>query len=345
MSSMSAASPDICGTDVQALYLEDPGNKQEPVGFVLCSEMGNTCMKNGCSCRSTSSATVDGSTKYFGVCVVLKSGADCVTSGDDYVTCATGSGSSSISSSSEAQSESSVTEAPTTKAATESKSVSSSSASTSASASGGVDVVKVSSTAASTSSMSTTVLVVIIVVAVVFVALVSWVVRAYCMRRASDQSKLASRRNRSNRGTNFEATSPTINGTNRSSATPSFPAFDRRTRAMQSPTTARGRGNQDQQRAGRNTPRGREPSSGRGRRTPDIEFGPTGGRREPTSGRGRPIKHEPSSGRGRPMIHEAEARGCPTSTRSSRRTAPEAFLLSTCHPESQRLDAAVERRT
>lgn len=103
---------DVCGVDVQALYLNDPGNKKEPAGYVLCSEMGNTCMKNGCSCRSSNSATVNGTTKYFGVCVVLKKGADCVTSGDDYITCATGSGSSSASlissSTTESQNESGV---------------------------------------------------------------------------------------------------------------------------------------------------------------------------------------------------------------------------------------------
>ncbi|GMF30999.1 unnamed protein product [Phytophthora lilii] len=344
MASMSASSPDVCGTDVQSLYLEDPGNKAEPVGYVLCTEMGNTCMKNGCSCRSASSAVVNGTTKYFGVCVVLTKGADCVTSGDDYITCATGSGSSVAESTTtpESQNEASRSDtatSQTTKASAESKRTPSASASASGSAK--EDSGKVSSTAASSSSMSTTVMIVIIVVAVVFVALVSWVIRAYCMRRSAAQSKLASRRNRSsraNRSTNLDATSPT-NMTGRSSATPSFPAFDRRTRAMQSPTSTgsrgtnalrpgnprdanapRGRGDQDMPR-GRNTPRGpgmnREPTSGRGRRNPDIEFGPTDGgrgrgdagmRREPTSGRGRRnpdmpfgpgMQREPNSGRGR----------------------------------------------
>ncbi|KAG6965316.1 hypothetical protein JG687_00005491 [Phytophthora cactorum] len=232
MSSMSASS-DICGIDVQALYLNDPGNKQEPVGYVLCSEMGNTCMKNGCSCRSAANAEVNGTTKYFGVCVVLQKGKDCVTSGDDYLTCAVSSETSN--SGTESQNESSVTRSSTnTKATTESNATPS--ASTNASSSGAGNTVTVKSTAVSSDSMSTTVMVVIIVVAVVFVALVSWVIRSYCMRRSSAKGKLASNRNRSHHSTNFEATSPT-NMTGRSSATPSFPAFDRRTRAMQSPTT------------------------------------------------------------------------------------------------------------
>ncbi|KAL4094331.1 hypothetical protein PRIC1_009992 [Phytophthora ramorum] len=312
---------DVCSVDVQALYLEDPGNKKDIAGYVLCSEMGNTCVKNGCSCRSAESAVVNGSTTYFAVCVVLKNGADCVTSGDDYVTCATDSSSGSAASSEpEAQNESSVAAISTTntKATTESKSV----ASTSASGSGSVDIVSVSSNAASAATMSTTVMIVIIVVAVVFVALVSWVVRTYCMGRSAKQSKLSSRRNRS---INFDATSPT-NLTGRTSATPSFPAFDRRTRAMQSPTaggrgrgeprganTPRGRGNPDMPR-GRNTPRGRdagnrEPNSGRGRRNPDLDFGRVRSEREPASGRGRRkpevelgrirSDREPTSGRGR----------------------------------------------
>ncbi|OWZ18926.1 LOW QUALITY PROTEIN: hypothetical protein PHMEG_0006894 [Phytophthora megakarya] len=231
-----SASTDICGIDVQALYLNDPGNKQEPVGYVLCSEMGNTCMKNGCSCRSASSAVVNGATKYFGVCVVLTTGADCVTSGDDYITCAVAASSTG---SKESQNESGV-RTSTTKANTESNTPSSKTTTNSTSgSSGSTDVVSVSSTAASASSMSTPVMIVIIVVAVVFVALVSWVVRSYCMRRTAAENKLASRRNR-NRTNNFDATSPT-NITGRSSATPSFPAFDRRTRAMQSPTSTSGR--------------------------------------------------------------------------------------------------------
>ncbi|GMF25038.1 unnamed protein product [Phytophthora fragariaefolia] len=308
------ATQDICGVDVQALYLNDPGNKQEPAGYALCSDMGNTCMKNGCSCRSSNSATVNGTTKYFGVCIVLKKGADCVTSGDDYITCATGSvstgtGSAMLPASTpEAQNESgtiasAATPAPNTKATTESKSTT---ASRSASSSG--DIVSVASTAAAHDSMSTTVMVIIIIVAVIFVALVSWVVRSYCMRRSTAQGKFASRRNRSNHGTDYDATSPT-NVTGRSSATPSFPAFDRRARAAQSPTAGdrrrdearSGRGNPDMPR-GRNTPRAanREPTSARG---PEIDFGP----REPKSGRGlKPtdlqlaidMKREPKSGRG-----------------------------------------------
>ncbi|KAL3658003.1 hypothetical protein V7S43_017046 [Phytophthora oleae] len=316
--SSAASSTDICGIDVQALYLNDPGNKQEPVGYVLCSEMGNTCMKSGCSCRRAANAEVGGTTKYFGVCIQLQKGKDCVTSGDDYLTCAVSTDSSG---STEAQNESNVTRSSTTtQATTESNATPTASASASASGSGADDAVKVSSTAASSNSMSTTVMVVIIVVAVVFVALVSWVVRAYCMRRSAAQSKLASRRNRSNRGTNFDATSPT-NMTGRSSATPSFPAFDRRTRAMQSPSGG-SRGGL----SGRNTPRGREPNPGRGGREPtsarrnqdiDAQFAPGGARdisREPASGRGRrnqsqksdapfpPLggpRREPTSGRGR----------------------------------------------
>ncbi|KAG3249842.1 hypothetical protein PI124_g5500 [Phytophthora idaei] len=337
MSSMSASS-DICGIDVQALYLNDPGNKQEPVGYVLCSEMGNTCIKNGCTCRSAANAEVNGTTKYFGVCVVLQKGKDCVTSGDDYLTCAVSSETSN--SVTESQNESSVTRSSTnTKATTESNATPS--ASTNASSSGAGNTVTVKSTAVSSESMSTTVMVVIIVVAVVFVALVSWVIRSYCMRRSSAKGKLASNRNRSHHSTNFEATSPT-NMTGRSSATPSFPAFDRRTRAMQSPTTTSGR---SAGRSGRNTPRSRETNSSRGRNTPrsretnssrgrntprsretnssrgrrnqdiDAQFAPGGPRdvtREPASGRGRknpdndapfpPLggpRREPTSGRGR----------------------------------------------
>ncbi|KAL4150372.1 hypothetical protein PRNP1_009774 [Phytophthora ramorum] len=199
---------DVCSVDVQALYLEDPGNKKDIAGYVLCSEMVNTCVKNGCSCRSAESAVVNGSPR----------------------TLPYSSSGSAASSEPEAQNESSVAAISTTntKATTESKSV----ASTSASGSGSVDIVSVSSNAASAATMSTTVMIVIIVVAVVFVALVSWVVRTYCMGRSAKQSKLPSRRNRS---INFDATSPT-NLTGRTSATPSFPAFDRRTRAMQSPT-------------------------------------------------------------------------------------------------------------
>ncbi|KAG6968862.1 hypothetical protein JG688_00005601 [Phytophthora aleatoria] len=323
MSSMSASS-DICGIDVQALYLNDPGNKQEPVGYVLCSEMGNTCMKNGCSCRSAANAEVNGTTKYFGVCVVIQKGKDCVTSGDDYLTCAVSSETSN--SVTESQNESSVTRSSTnTMATTESNATPS--ASTNASSSGAGNTVTVKSTAVSSDSMSTTVMVVIIVVAVVFVALVSWVIRSYCMRRSSAKGKLASNRNRSHHSTNFEATSPT-NMTGRSSATPSFPAFDRRTRAMQSPTTTSGR---SAGRSGRNTPRSRETNSSRGRNTPrsretnssrgrrnqdiDAQFAPGGPRDvtgEPASGRGRknpdndapfpPLggpRREPTSGRGR----------------------------------------------
>ncbi|KAG7392094.1 hypothetical protein PHYPSEUDO_002318 [Phytophthora pseudosyringae] len=319
MSSMSASSPDICGVNVQALYLNDPGNKQEPVGYVLCSEMGNTCMKNGCSCRSAANAEVNGTTKYFGVCVVLQKGKDCATSGDDYLTCAVSAESSGTT---ESQNESAIARSSTTtQATTESNATPSASVNASASASGADNAAKVSSTAASSHSMSSTVMVVIIVVAVVFVALVSWVVRSYCTRRSAAENKLASRRNRSNRSNNnFDATSPT-NVTGRSSATPSFPAFDRRTRAMQSPT-AGGRGGG---RSGRNTPRGREPNSGRGRepnsgrgrRNQDIDalFAPGGPRdvtREPPSGRERrnqssdapfpPLggpRREATSGRGR----------------------------------------------
>ncbi|KAK1929189.1 hypothetical protein P3T76_015317 [Phytophthora citrophthora] len=290
---MSSAAPtDICGIDVQALYLNDPGNKQEPVGYVLCSEMGNTCMKNGCSCRSAANAEVGGTTKYFGVCIQLQKGKDCVTSGDDYLTCAV---STESSGSTEAQNESNVSRSSTnTQATTESNATPIATASASASGST-ADAVKVATHTASSDSMSTTVMIVIIVVAVVFVALVSWVIRAYCMRRSAAQNKLASRRNRSDRGTNFDATSPT-NMTGRSSATPSFPAFDRRTRAMQSPSNG-GRGG----RSGRNTPRGREPNSGRGIREPTSARGgrdPTSARggREPTSARG---GREPASARGR----------------------------------------------
>ncbi|POM79862.1 Hypothetical protein PHPALM_2370, partial [Phytophthora palmivora] len=55
-----------------------------------------------------------------------------------------------------------------------------------------------------------------------------------------------------------------------------------------SPTSGRGGGG----RGGRNTPRAREPNSGRGRRNQDIdaEFAPGGARaigREPSSARGR----------------------------------------------------------
>ncbi|POM73092.1 Hypothetical protein PHPALM_10096 [Phytophthora palmivora] len=152
---MSASSTDICGIDVQALYLNDPGNKQEPVGYVL-------------------------------FCVVLQQGANCVTSGDDYITCAVASGSAG---SKESQNESSVTSSTTTKANTESNTPSSKTSNSTAS--GSDDVVSVSSTAASSHSMSTTVMIVIIVVAVVFVALVSWVVRSYCMRRSAAENKLA----------------------------------------------------------------------------------------------------------------------------------------------------------
>ncbi|CAH0482957.1 unnamed protein product [Peronospora belbahrii] len=148
-------------------------------------------------------------------------------------------------------------------------------------------------------------MVVIIIVAVMFVAVTSWVIRWYCMRRLKAKSKLRSRRNRSIHAANIQATSPS-NTTGRSSGTPSFPAFDRRTRGIQSPVTGeRGRGNQDVQH-GRLTPRSREQTSARGRRNPDLEFASNrtrqtsrehdsrrgkralnleGGRREPGSGR------------------------------------------------------------
>ncbi|KAI9981198.1 hypothetical protein PInf_008842 [Phytophthora infestans] len=292
--SSTSASPDICGIDVQALYLNDPGNKKEPVG-----------------CRSAANAEVNGTTQYFGVCIVLQKGKDCATSGDDYLTCAVSSDTAG-STVTESQNESSVARSSTTKATTESNSTPS--AGTNSSSGLPDNTVTVKSTAASSDSMSTTVMVVIIVVAVVFVALVSWVVRSYCMRRSAAEGKLASRRNRSHHSTNFEATSPT-NITGRSSGTPSFPAFDRRTRAMQSPTTNSGRSAGG--RSGRNTPRSRETNSSRGRRNQDIDaqFAPGGPRdvtREPASGRGRrkqeldaplpPLggpRREPTSGRGR----------------------------------------------
>ncbi|CEG37889.1 uncharacterized protein PHALS_05938 [Plasmopara halstedii] len=297
---MSASTPDICGIDVQELYLHDPGNKQEPVGYVLCSEMGNTCMKNACSCRSAAFAEVNGKTKYFGVCVVLNKGQDCATSGDDYLTCAVSSQSSDTP---QPESQNEATSGTTTKATIESNPTPGADISES-SASGDMAI---SNTATSAASMSTTVMVVIIVVAVLIVSLISWFVRSYCTRRSSTDRKLASRRDRSNQNTSFDATSPTYM-TGRSSATPSFPAFDPRTRGAQSNTSGSHGG-----RGGRNTPRAHETVSSRGRKNQDIDaqFAPGGIRdvpNEPQSGRRNldanvpfpPLgqRREPSSGRG-----------------------------------------------
>ncbi|CAI5729959.1 unnamed protein product [Peronospora destructor] len=85
---------DVCGADVQKLYLEDPNSEQEPAGYALCSEKGSTCKKNGCSCRKTCKGKVNGSTKYFSVCVMVPKGKECITSGEHHVTCAVGGTSS-----------------------------------------------------------------------------------------------------------------------------------------------------------------------------------------------------------------------------------------------------------
>lgn len=319
---MSAHSSDICGINVTELYLNDPGNNQEPAGYVLCSDMGNTCIKNTCSCRRAAHAEVDGSTKYFGVCIILQQGKECVASGDEYLTCAVSSGTNMLNENSVATSNPSTN----TKAITESNTKPLTSESSSPD-----DVMATEArTAASSATLSTTITVVIIVVAVVFVALLSWVVRSFCKRRSSKDSKFASRRNRNGPNTSADATSPTyITGT--SSTTPPFPAFDRRAREIQSPTS-KSRGG----RGGRGAPSVHDSSSGRDRRNQDIDaylaqggsrdvtrdsrnqrnpeidapFLPLGPRREPTSGRGRrnpetdssvtPLgRREPTSGQGR----------------------------------------------
>uniref|UniRef100_A0AAV1U1X7 Uncharacterized protein n=1 Tax=Peronospora matthiolae TaxID=2874970 RepID=A0AAV1U1X7_9STRA len=296
-------SSDICGVSVQALYLEDPGNKEEPVGFSLCEDLGSTCKKNGCSCRRASEGTVKNETKYFGTCVVLQSGADCVTSGDDYVTCAVESSIDSAAASpatAEAQDESRgaqsrtpSSEAMTTKEIAESNGdlspVATTGTSGSSAAPDAAGAAEASTASSSNDSMNSTVLVLIIVVAVIFVALVSYIIRSYCVRRAKAERKLATRRNRSMRSLNFDATSPS-NATGRSSATPSFPAYDKCSRANPSPT-AYERAQEVKSGRGREPmpDRGHELISGRGRKTPDTAFVLNGAppmNREPKSGRG-----------------------------------------------------------
>ncbi|CAI5729963.1 unnamed protein product [Peronospora destructor] len=162
------------------------------------------------------------------------------------------------------------------------------------------DAKAASNTSMSSSSINSTVMIVIIIIAVVFVALVSWAIRWYCLRRSKAKSKPSALRNWNTHNPNM------TNSTGRSS--PSFPAFDRRPREIQTPITGeRGLGNQGPQR-GRATPRGYKPNSGRGRRNPAIGLAPNraqsmdrelncgynnrnpymdGPRREPDSGRGR----------------------------------------------------------
>ncbi|CAI5722791.1 unnamed protein product [Hyaloperonospora brassicae] len=280
---------DLCSLKVQALYLEDPGATLEPKGYSLCGTKGNTCKKNGCTCRRASNGTVQGVTKYFGACVVLQKGTECATRGEDYVTCAveaiasatatdTATGDEALDGAPSENTPSSVLLADEVSEGGDAvlppePIASNSNSNSSSSGSSAVDAV--SAAPSSPDSLNSTVLIMIIAVAVIFVALVSYIIRSYCVRRASAERKLATRRNRSARSTTFEPKSPT-NATQTSSATPSFPAFDKRTRAVQSPRTADGG-------------RGRDPTSGRGRPPPDSDFGLHGarpGNREPKSGRG-----------------------------------------------------------
>lgn len=276
---MSASSSDICGIDVQALYLHDPGNKQEPVGYILCSEMGDTCKKNACSCRRAANAEVNGTTKYFGVCVVLQQGKDCATSGDEDLTCAVSSNAPTTESQTKTNSNT------TTKATVESNTVPAASASSSIGS-------KTTASESVMASVSTTDMVAIIVVAVVIVSLISWFIRSYCKRRSKSGEKLASGQSCNQQTTTLDGTSPTY-VTGRSPAVPSFPAFDSRTRGMQSPSSS-----SHKSRGARNIPRAHESVSGRGQHNHDIDaqFAPGGVRHvssEPTSGRQYPIANAP----------------------------------------------------
>ncbi|CAI5721779.1 unnamed protein product [Peronospora destructor] len=368
---------DVCGADVQKLYLEDPNSEQEPAGYALCSENGSTCKKNGCSCRKTCKGKVNGSTKYFSVCVMVPKGKECITSGEHHVTCAV-EGTSSYSTTSTPNNKSNdssknesntsnknqldtssknqlttstnnqpnnITKSSTTDSSTDTTTDSSTGStmdsytdstqnvakdstqniamdktqnSTQTANTAMVESIKglnstsgtsenafsdakaVSNTFMSSSTINSTVMIVIIIIAVVFVALVSWAIRWYCLRRSKAKSKPSTLRN-------WNTQNPYLtNSTGRSS--PSFPAFNRRPREIQTPITGeRGLGNQGPQR-GRAAPRGYNPNSGRGRRNPAIDLAPNraqpmdrevncgynnrnpymdGSRRERGSGRGR----------------------------------------------------------
>lgn len=286
-----AAASYVCGLAVPALYLEDPGNRNEPQGFVLCSEMGSACHRDGCACRYGASAQVNGTSLFFGVCELLKDGESCgsgSSSGSrELVTCDSDDiitrGSSASASNSNEGSKAADSDKPVE---THVDPLSSQSASTSASSA--VDQVQAQSSTTSADTVSTPVMITIIVVCIVFVALVSWVVRSYCARKAAAQEKRMGRR------MNFEAQSPT-QATGTSSATPpSFPAFDRRSRAMNSPRSG--------PRDGRRSPHANAP---RGRGSARAQRGPSSARDRDRAGNNGPRgyaspRSQPSSnGRGR----------------------------------------------
>ncbi|RLN37189.1 hypothetical protein BBJ28_00011968 [Nothophytophthora sp. Chile5] len=175
----SASASDVCSVAVLALYLDDPGNANVPLNYMLCTEMPNTCETDGCACRHSASSSVNGSTMSFVVCVLLNDGDTC--SGTDYVSC---SSSSSASISSSADSSSVATPSAPSASGQSSASVGSGSSGNTT-----TDTVSSTSTGSSSSTMSTPVMIAIIVICVVFVALVSWFVRSYCLKRAASQDK------------------------------------------------------------------------------------------------------------------------------------------------------------
>lgn len=194
----------LCGLPVSGLYVLDASSLEEPVGFVRCSELGSACQDRICDCRNSISVSIDSSTVLIPVCV-----GSCT---DSQTTNCSGNGSAAINASERGLASTNnvvVTELATVTAAD---------ASNSASGSINFD----NATASSSSSMSTTVMVVIIVVCVAFVAVVSWFVRGYCIRKHEEKHKHSSQNPASS------VPSPTT------STTPSFPAFDRRTRSLSS---------------------------------------------------------------------------------------------------------------
>ncbi|RLN68145.1 hypothetical protein BBJ28_00019371 [Nothophytophthora sp. Chile5] len=270
----SASASDVCSAAVLALYLDDPDNPDVPLNYVLCTEMGSTCETDGCACRHSASSSVNGSTMSFVVCVLLNDGDSC--NGTDYVSC------SSSSSASIANSAGSSSVA--TPSASSANGQSSASVGSGSSGSTATDTVASTSTGSSSSTMSTPVMIAIIVICVVFVALVSWFVRSYCLKRAASQDKA------SDPSPNFNAPSPTH--TVGSSTTPaSFPAFDRRTRSANSHNSAiaaRGQRSVTSQRA--------VPPTARGQRSviPQRAVPPTARGQRATSRGQRPPPYHPS---------------------------------------------------
>lgn len=193
----------LCGLPVSGLYVLDSSSLEEPVGFVRCSELGSACQNRICDCRNSTSVSIDGSTVLIPLCV-----GSCT---DSQMTDCSGNGSATTNASERGLASTNnvvVTELATVTAADASNSASGS--------------INFDNATASSSSMSTTVMVVIIVVCVVFVAVVSWFVRGYCIRKHEEKHK------RSAQNPASSLPSPST------STTPSFPAFDRRTRSLSS---------------------------------------------------------------------------------------------------------------